>query len=104
MRQQAELLEVISSSIRDYASYIQEELDNEIMNWIDYDGYNDSDFDNEYDYYQEYSNGEAGDVIYKDHIQPMLRKVISESEYESLDYHDICSLINDIVCVNEFGK
>ena len=41
---------------------VAEMLDDEIMNWIEPD-WEDDGIDNEFDWYQEYSNGEAEDAV-----------------------------------------
>lgn len=41
---------------------LHEQLDNEIPNWLD-DEWQDSGYDNEYDWYCDYCNGEAEDVV-----------------------------------------
>lgn len=96
------LYDKVREVIKKNESRIQWELDEEIRNWVDEDDM--GEYEDEIDYYYEYSNGEAGDVVFKDVIEPILKEHMTEDEYKTLEHSEICEIINEEVGGSEYGR
>jgi hypothetical protein len=66
---------------------VASKYDDELLNWVDSDWENDGDYESEYDWYIDYNNGEAQDVVIDEMInwyKKTYNKDISDDDYSNL--------------------
>jgi len=71
------------------------QLDNEIMNWVEDDWK--ENHDSEYDWYVDFGNGEAEDVIRQEIYEEVLKEFdISLNEYSEIIEEEVWDTINEV--------
>ncbi len=62
-------------------------FDEEVLNWIDHEQMESEGIENEYDYYTDFGNGEAENVIYESLINDWMK---THNKNKKLSFHDHC--------------
>lgn len=79
--------EVMEQIEKDYTAMdICQNLDDEIMNWVDSDWEDDGEYDSEYDWYIDHNNKEAEDAVFDNMLREygLAYEDFAEDQYEEL--------------------
>lgn len=95
--------DIIVNIIIENKQLFLDEIDNEIPNWVNQDFMDEDGYDDENDYYNDHSNGEAGDAVYISIIKPLFDAVLTEQEIDLIDdVYNIYNLLNEHLDTQEF--
>jgi hypothetical protein len=88
------------SKLLDYDDIING-YDNEILNWIDYEQMEDEEYESEFDYYVDYGNGEAEDVVLSDYLSGL---DLGYDDFEDGEYEELKEIIVDKTGISGFNN